>query len=257
MVSSNLLNNAAAAAGYDVVHVNSEFIDQASDHDPQLVQLTMPAPTISASASPAANAAGWNKTAVTVSFTCVDPLSAIVGGCPAPVDSRERRCRPVGLADGDDRGRALALGRCLEHRHRPHEPDGDLHRRQGELRGRRAGLDHVHRRGRAVRRRVDDVRQHERAGVLVRARLAHVHARARPTGPGTPATSRSRSRSLPPTTSLCALSQRALVREEGGSCRLCELLRLAEHEDTHGEDRQAERPAEAFVRSSRIRAEGP
>ena len=85
MVSSNLLNNAAAAAGYDVVHVNAEFIDQASDHDPQLVQLTMPAPTISASASPAANAAGWNNTAVTVSFTCADPLSAIVGGCPAPV----------------------------------------------------------------------------------------------------------------------------------------------------------------------------
>jgi uncharacterized protein len=45
MVSGNLLNHAAAAAGYDVVHVNSEFIDQASDHDPQLVQLTMPAPT--------------------------------------------------------------------------------------------------------------------------------------------------------------------------------------------------------------------
>ena len=45
MVSDNLLNHAAAAAGYDVVHVNSEFIDQASDHDPQLVQLTMPAPT--------------------------------------------------------------------------------------------------------------------------------------------------------------------------------------------------------------------
>ena len=63
MVSGNLLNNAAAAAGYDVVHVNSEFIDQASDHDPQLVQLTMPEPTISASASPAANAAGWNKSA--------------------------------------------------------------------------------------------------------------------------------------------------------------------------------------------------
>ena len=85
MVSGNLLNNAAAAAGYDIVHVNSEFIDQASDHDPQLVQLTMPAPTISASASPPANGAGWNNTPVTVSFTCADPLSAIVGGCPTAV----------------------------------------------------------------------------------------------------------------------------------------------------------------------------
>ena len=41
MVSSNLLTNAAAAAGYDIVHVNSEFIDQISDHDPQLVRLTL------------------------------------------------------------------------------------------------------------------------------------------------------------------------------------------------------------------------
>ena len=36
MVSGNL-RNAAAAAGYDILHVNSEFIDQISDHDPQLV----------------------------------------------------------------------------------------------------------------------------------------------------------------------------------------------------------------------------
>ena len=85
MVSSNLLNNADAAAGYDIVHLNSEFIDQASDHDPQLVQLTMPKPTISATRSPEANADLWHNTAVTVSFTCDDPLFAIVGDCPAPV----------------------------------------------------------------------------------------------------------------------------------------------------------------------------
>ena len=41
MVSSSLLTNAAAAAGYDILHVNSEFIDQISDHDPQLVRLTL------------------------------------------------------------------------------------------------------------------------------------------------------------------------------------------------------------------------
>ena len=41
MVSGSLLTNAAAAAGYDILHVNSEFIDQISDHDPQLVRLTL------------------------------------------------------------------------------------------------------------------------------------------------------------------------------------------------------------------------
>ena len=41
MVSDNLMSSAAAAAGYDILHVNSEFIDQISDHDPQLVRLTL------------------------------------------------------------------------------------------------------------------------------------------------------------------------------------------------------------------------
>ncbi len=41
MVSGNLMSSAAAAAGYDILHVNSEFIDQISDHDPQLVRLTL------------------------------------------------------------------------------------------------------------------------------------------------------------------------------------------------------------------------
>src|SRR5262249_51179075 len=33
---------AGAAHGYDVVHVNSEFADQVSDHDPQVTTLTVP-----------------------------------------------------------------------------------------------------------------------------------------------------------------------------------------------------------------------
>jgi hypothetical protein len=32
----------AAAHQYNVVHVNSEFADQVSDHDPQVAQLTIP-----------------------------------------------------------------------------------------------------------------------------------------------------------------------------------------------------------------------
>jgi microsomal dipeptidase-like Zn-dependent dipeptidase len=41
------------------------------------VRIDRTAPTIDASRAPAANAAGWNNTAVTVSFTCADALSGI------------------------------------------------------------------------------------------------------------------------------------------------------------------------------------
>ncbi|AOY81620.1 endonuclease/exonuclease/phosphatase family protein [Moorena producens JHB] len=43
LVSDNLVN---ARAEYDIVHVNSEFADQASDHDPILARFTLPEPTI-------------------------------------------------------------------------------------------------------------------------------------------------------------------------------------------------------------------
>ncbi|HEY3261103.1 MAG TPA: PxKF domain-containing protein, partial [Pseudonocardiaceae bacterium] len=43
------------------------------------------APTITGNRSPAANAFGWNNTAVTVSFDCADDLSG-VAGCTEPVD---------------------------------------------------------------------------------------------------------------------------------------------------------------------------
>src|ERR1051326_5626629 len=51
------------------------------------VNLDTVAPTIQSSSSPAANAAGWNKSDVTVSFTCADSGSGIVpsGTCPAAV----------------------------------------------------------------------------------------------------------------------------------------------------------------------------
>src|SRR5687768_13075531 len=41
MISPNLFDN--ARCGYDVVHVNAEFSPQDSDHDPQLVCLTLSA----------------------------------------------------------------------------------------------------------------------------------------------------------------------------------------------------------------------
>ena len=46
------------------------------------VQIDLTAPTIGASRSPAANAAGWNNSPVTVSFSCSDALSGIAT-CPA------------------------------------------------------------------------------------------------------------------------------------------------------------------------------
>jgi hypothetical protein len=80
LLGGNLFDHAAFA--YDAVHVNAEFADQASDHDPQVVLLTLAQPTIAATRSPAANANGWNSGDVTVSFTCADPLHALVT-CPA------------------------------------------------------------------------------------------------------------------------------------------------------------------------------
>jgi endonuclease/exonuclease/phosphatase family metal-dependent hydrolase len=82
LLGGNLFDHAAFA--YDAVHVNAEFADQASDHDPQVVLLTLATPTIAATRSPAANANGWNAGDVTVSFTCADPLHALVT-CPAPI----------------------------------------------------------------------------------------------------------------------------------------------------------------------------
>jgi endonuclease/exonuclease/phosphatase family metal-dependent hydrolase len=82
LVSDSLLG----VSHTDVVHVNSEFWDQASDHEPQVARLALPAALMFASRAPAANANGWNNTNVTVSFDCVtgDPLDIIVS-CPSDV----------------------------------------------------------------------------------------------------------------------------------------------------------------------------
>jgi hypothetical protein len=48
------------------------------------VRLDKTPPAISAAVSPAPNAAGWNNSDVTVSFTCSDALSGVVN-CPSPI----------------------------------------------------------------------------------------------------------------------------------------------------------------------------
>lgn len=50
----------------------------------EIVGVDNDAPTISATASPAPNAAGWNNTDVTVSFSCTDATSGIAT-CPSPI----------------------------------------------------------------------------------------------------------------------------------------------------------------------------
>jgi predicted extracellular nuclease len=65
---------------YDVVHVNSEFTDQVSDHEPQVVRLTLtfPAPTI-ASVNPARGAT-TGGTSVTITGTGFQPDAAVTFG---------------------------------------------------------------------------------------------------------------------------------------------------------------------------------
>jgi predicted extracellular nuclease len=83
MVSNRLL---ALGARTDIVHVNSEFWDQASDHEPQvstLPLLDLTPPTISGAPTTAPNANGWWNTAVTIHFTCSDDLPGVL--CPSDV----------------------------------------------------------------------------------------------------------------------------------------------------------------------------
>jgi hypothetical protein len=83
MVSDRLL---ALGARTDIVHVNSEFWDQASDHEPQvstLPLLDLTPPTITGAPTTAPNANGWWNTAVTIHFICSDDLPGVL--CPSDV----------------------------------------------------------------------------------------------------------------------------------------------------------------------------
>src|SRR5205809_312206 len=70
------LNQVAAGTAVDLARNSTTSSIQ--------VSIDLTPPTISAFASPAPNAVGWNNSAVTVNFSCADALSG-VALCPAPV----------------------------------------------------------------------------------------------------------------------------------------------------------------------------
>ncbi|MEG4993174.1 CARDB domain-containing protein [Microcoleus sp. B4-D1] len=57
LASNNLATN---LAGFDVVHINSEFADQDSDHDPSVARFNIPLPTVTITATDAAAAESGN-----------------------------------------------------------------------------------------------------------------------------------------------------------------------------------------------------
>lgn len=73
---------------YDIVHVNSEFVDQASDHDPQLVRLTFPSstptptPTATATSSPTGTPRPTNTPTQTPTLSPTDTPTATPTNTP-------------------------------------------------------------------------------------------------------------------------------------------------------------------------------
>ena len=66
------------------------------------VSIDTTAPTITATVTPAPNAAGWNNTAVTVTFTCSDPVSG-VASCPSSVGVSSNGANRVVTRQASDR----------------------------------------------------------------------------------------------------------------------------------------------------------
>ena len=95
------ISNGAASQGfdYDVVHVNAEFNDQASDHDPQVVdlQLGLPVTNATASASPGQVVFGQSSTVSGV-------LSDVTSGAPLPGATVHLQSRPSAAADWTETG---------------------------------------------------------------------------------------------------------------------------------------------------------
>ena len=72
--------------------ISSDSLD-AWSYPAEIVTADVTPPTIVGSVAPAPNAAGWNNTAVTVTFTCADEYSG-VASCTVPGHAVERSRRP-------------------------------------------------------------------------------------------------------------------------------------------------------------------
>ena len=81
-VSKPLSDGPAGTVDYDVLHVNSEFSDQASDHDPQVVRIRPVAHTLqgTVSATPASVMAGAKTTVAVKGWNPASPIAISLDG---------------------------------------------------------------------------------------------------------------------------------------------------------------------------------
>ncbi len=73
------------------------------------IRIDLTNPLISAAVSPTANAAGWNRQPVTVSFTCTDALSGVDSCTPATVRSSEGAAQSVTGTAADRAGNTASV----------------------------------------------------------------------------------------------------------------------------------------------------
>ncbi|GAB3257927.1 lamin tail domain-containing protein [Chitinimonas naiadis] len=102
LVSSSLVNKAE----YDVVHVNSEFANQNSDHEPEVVRLSLPVlANLSGSFSWSASGLSYNRASglyqgtvtLTAKSTVTGPLALALGALPGGVSLANSTVTVAGL----------------------------------------------------------------------------------------------------------------------------------------------------------------
>ncbi|MDX2075884.1 MAG: Ig-like domain-containing protein [bacterium] len=106
-LSANLFNNTAPV--YDTVHINSEFSDQVSDHDPSIIRIQIPNTLTENSSAQTTALTSTNPLApviltATVSFLDVTFSADVANGNPANPDHAENPANYIVLAEGSVAG---------------------------------------------------------------------------------------------------------------------------------------------------------